>query len=139
MFLGMSSHTIDSKGRIVLPAKFREELGDTFYIAQGFNQKCVQVMSSDEYERISANISELSAQEAMALQYIFTVTAETVSPNAQGRIVIPQALREKAGLENEALVLGMNKRIEIWSRAKYDEFIVSQQEIAAQALLNLKL
>lgn len=138
MFSGRSSHTIDSKGRIVLPAKFREGLGEVFYIAKGFNAKCVQVLSVDEYKRISASISELPAEQAMAMQYTFTATAETVSPNAQGRIMIPQTLREEAGLESEALVLGMDKRIEIWSKKNYEQFIVYQHEIAAQALRSIK-
>ena len=79
MFLGTSDHSIDAKGRIVLPAKFREELGDTFYIAKGFDSPCVQVMSTEQFERIIANIKELPADKARALQYAFTATAAEVS------------------------------------------------------------
>ena len=139
VFSGMSNHNIDAKGRIVLPAKFREELGETFIIANGFNSKCVQVMSKAEYERISAGIMELPAQQAMAMQYVFNVTAVEVTPNAQGRIVIPPALRKRAKLDSEALVLGMNRRIEIWSSEVYEEFMQSQLDIAAEAMLNFKL
>ena len=139
MFSGMSNHNIDAKGRIVLPAKFREELGETFIIANGFNSKCVQVMSKSEYERISAGIMELPAQQAMAMQYVFNVTAVEGTPNAQGRSVIPPALRKRAKLDSEALVLGMNKRIEIWSSEVYEEFMQSQLDIAAEAMLNFKL
>ena len=135
----MSNHNIDAKGRIVLPAKFREELGETFIIANGFNSKCVQVMSKSEYERISAGIMELPAQQAIAMQYVLNVTAVEVTPNAQGRIVIPPALRKRAKLDSEALVLGMNKRIEIWSSEVYEEFMQSQLDIAAEAMLNFKL
>ncbi|MER2079955.1 MAG: division/cell wall cluster transcriptional repressor MraZ [Ruminococcus sp.] len=139
MFSGMSNHNIDAKGRIVLPAKFREELGETFIIANGFNSKCVQVMSKEEYESLSARIMELPAQQAMAMQYIFNVTAVEVTPNAQGRIVIPPALRKRAKLDSEALVLGMNRRIEIWSSEVYEEFLQSQIDIAAGAMLNFRL
>ena len=118
MFLGMSNHNIDSKGRIVLPAKFREELGESFIVANGFNSKCVQVMSKTEYE----------------MQYNFTVTASDVTPNAQGRFVIPPALRKIAKIEGEALVLGMDTRIEIWSKEVYDEFMLSQQPVIDEAL-----
>ena len=139
MFSGMSNHNIDAKGRIVLPAKFREELGETFIIANGFNSKCVQVMSKEEYESLSARIMELPAQQAMAMQYIFNVTAVEVTTNAQGRIVIPPALRKRAKLDSEALVLGMNRRIEIWSSEVYEEFLQSQIDIAAGAMLNFRL
>ena len=139
MFLGMSSHTIDAKGRIVLPAKFREELGESFIVANGFRSNCVQVMSREEYENVSARIRELPARQAMAMQYTFTVTATEVTPNAQGRFVIPPALRTRAGIEGEALVLGMDSRIEIWSREVYDEFMLSQQPVFDEALEHLVL
>ena len=138
MFLGMSNHNIDSKGRIVLPAKFREELGESFIVANGFNSKCVQVMSKTEYENISARIRQLPAKQAMAMQYNFTVTASEVTPNAQGRFVIPPALRKIAKIEGEALVLGMDTRIEIWSKEVYDEFMLSQQPVLDEALENFR-
>lgn len=139
MFSGMSNHSIDAKGRIVLPAKFREELGETFYIARGFGNRCIQVMSIDEFNSISAKIQELPADKAMALQYTFTATAVEVSPNAQGRVIIPQTLREFAEIESDALVIGMNKRVEIWSKAKFDEYLSAQQDTVAEALSMLKL
>ncbi|MEE0857089.1 MAG: division/cell wall cluster transcriptional repressor MraZ [Ruminococcus sp.] len=134
MFSGMSNHSIDSKGRIVLPAKFREELGESFYLARGFGNNCVQAMSSEQFDSISAKIMTLPADKAMALQYIFTATAVEVSPNAQGRVIIPQTLREFAGLESDALVIGMNNRIEIWSKSRFDEYIASKQDTIAEAL-----
>ena len=76
----------------------------------------------------------LPADKAMALQYIFTATAVEVSPNAQGRVIIPQTLREFAGLESDALVIGMNNRIEIWSKSRFDEYIASKQDTIAEAL-----
>ena len=96
MFSGMSNHAVDAKGRIVLPAKFREELGSSFYIARGFGNACIQAMSTEEFGKLSAKIMELPADKAMALQYAFTATAVEVSPNASGRVMLPQALREYA-------------------------------------------
>lgn len=127
MFLGTTTHSVDAKGRIVLPAKFREELGETFYIARGFGNQCVQVMSAEQFERITKHIMELPAGQAMTLQYAFTATASEVSPNASGRIMIPQSLREFAGLDGEALVLGMVNRIEIWNKSKYEAFSESHR------------
>ena len=139
MFSGMSNHSVDTKGRIVLPAKFREELGDSFYIARGFGNACIQAMSREQFDAISARILELPADKAMALQYTFTATAVEVSPNASGRVMLPQTLRDFAGIEGDALVIGMNNRIEIWSAQRFDQFIQAQQNTIAEALSMLKL
>lgn len=139
MFSGMSNHSIDSKGRIVLPAKFREELGSTFYLAKGFGNCCIQAMSADEFNSICSKIMELPADKAMALQYTFSATAVEVTPNAQGRVIIPQSLREFAQIESDALVIGMNSRVEIWSKQRFDEFMASQKDTIAEALSMLRL
>lgn len=139
MFSGMSNHSIDSKGRIVLPAKFREELGESFYIACGFDNSCIQAMSVEQYNSICDSILQLPAKQAIALQYRFTATAVEVKPNAQGRVILPQALREFACIESDALVIGMSKRIEIWNKQKFDEYMASQQSVIAEALSILKL
>ena len=139
MFSGMSNHSVDGKGRIVLPAKFRDELGESFYIARGFGNACIQAMSAEQFNAISQKIIELPADKAMALQYTFTATAVEVTPNASGRVMLPQALREFAGIEGDALVIGMNNRIEIWSGKRFEQFIESQKETIAEALTLLKL
>ena len=139
MFSGMSNHSVDAKGRIVLPAKFREELGESFYIARGFGNTCIQAMSAEQFDAVSARILELPADKAMALQYTFTATAVEVSPNASGRVIIPQTLREFAGIEGDALVIGMNNRIEIWSSKRFEQFIESQKDTIAEALTMLRL
>lgn len=139
MFSGMTNHSIDSKGRIVLPAKFREELGESFFLAQGFDNRCIQAMSADEYEGICKKILELPANLAMALQYKFNATAVEVTPNAQGRVIIPQTLREFASIEDNALVIGMNNRIEIWNKTLFDEYMSAQQTNVTQALSMLRL
>ena len=139
MFSGMSNHSIDAKGRIVLPAKFREELGNTFFLARGFGNCCIQAMSAEQFNSICSKILELPADKAMALQYTFSATAVEVTPNAQGRVIIPQSLREFAGVESDALVIGMNNRIEIWSKTKFDEFMASQKDTISEALSMLRL
>ena len=75
----------------------------------------------------------------MALQYVFTASAVEVTPNAQGRVIIPQTLRDFAGLEGEALVIGMNTRLEIWSKKKFDSFMASQNDVISEALALLTL
>lgn len=139
MFLGMSNHSIDSKGRIVLPAKFREELGDSFYLARGFGNKSVQVVSTEQFNSICEKILELPADKAMVLQYTFTATAVEVTPNAQGRVIIPQTLREFSELDSNALVIGLGNRVEIWNKDRFDEYMASKQDTINEALTMLKL
>lgn len=130
MFTGMSFPNLDSKGRVVLPQKFREQLGETFYITAGFDHEfpCVQIMSASQFEHLLAQIRELPASKALKLQYSIIAPSEEVSVNAQGRLQIPQALRESANLTKELAVLGMDKRIEIWDKATYDAFMKKQRE-----------
>ena len=133
MFSGMSFQSIDSKGRIVLPARFREQLGDTFIISKGFSG-CVQVLSLDEFENLREQIKALPAKNASAIRYHVIATAVEVSPNASGRISIPQSLREIASLDKEAAVLGMDNRIEIWNKDKFDEMMAQSADALDEAL-----
>ncbi|MGN0489524.1 MAG: division/cell wall cluster transcriptional repressor MraZ [Ruminococcus sp.] len=138
MFTGVSTHSIDSKGRIVLPARFRQELGETFFIAKGFFD-CVQVLSCQEFEKLRTNIKALPAQQALALQYAIIATAMEVTPNAQGRVPVPQTLREIAGLSKDAIVVGMDNRIEIWDKERFDQMQENNRETAMAALEMLSL
>lgn len=136
MFLGTSDHTLDAKGRVILPSKFREELGESFYITKGF-EKCVQVMSVDEFDRLRAQIRSLPADKALSLQYLLISPAVLVSPNSQGRVVISQKLREDAGLSGEVTVVGMDSRIEIWDKATFTAFMEQQKQASVKEALEL--
>lgn len=138
MFSGTTNNNIDSKGRIVLPARFREELGETFIIAKGFFD-CVQVLSIPEFEGLRKKIKELPAMQALRLQYKIIATAVEVSPNSQGRISIPANLRKAAGLEKSAVVVGMDTRVEIWNEDKFNEMISANDEAVEAALSQLIL
>lgn len=136
MFLGTSDHSLDTKGRVILPSKFREELGESFYITKGF-EKCVQVMSVDEFDRLRAQIRALPADKALSLQYLLISPAVLVSPNSQGRVVISQKLREDAGLSGEVTVVGMDSRIEIWDKATFTAFMERQKQASVKEALEL--
>ncbi len=138
MFLGTTTHSIDSKGRIVLPSRFREELGESFYISRGFFD-CVQVISIPEFEGLRKKIKQMNASDAFKLQYRVIATAVEVSPNSQGRISIPANLRKAAGLEKTATVVGMDNRIEIWDEEKFNEMISTSDETIEAALSQLIL
>ena len=136
MFLGTSDHHIDSKGRVILPADFREELGESFYITMGFH-RCVQVMSVDEFDRLREQIRQLPADKALSLQYLLISPAKLVSPNSQGRIGIPQKLREDTGLSGEVTVVGMDSRVEIWEKDSFDAFMEQQKQASHKEALEL--
>ena len=136
MFLGTSDHHLDSKGRIILPTDFREQLGESFYITMGFN-RCAQVMSVEEFDRLREQIRQLPADKALSLQYLLISPAKLVSPNSQGRIIIPQKLREDAGLSADVTVVGMDTRIEIWDKATFDAFMEQQKQASVKEALEL--
>lgn len=136
MFLGTSDHHLDSKGRVILPSEFREQLGDSFYITMGFN-RCAQVMSIEEFDRLREQIRQLPADKALSLQYLLISPAKEVSPNSQGRIGIPQKLREDAGLDGDVTVVGMDTRIEIWDKATFADFMEQQKQASVKEALEL--
>ena len=136
MFLGTSDHNLDAKGRVILPSEFRAELGDSFYITMGFN-RCVQVMSEEEFDRLRSQIRELPADKALSLQYLLISPAKSVTPNSQGRVMIPQKLREDAGLSGEVTVVGMDSRIEIWDKEEFARFMERQKQASLQEALEL--
>ncbi len=127
MFSGTTVHSVDSKGRIILPQKFREELGTEFYVTSGFSDN-IQIMSVEEFTKLREQIRLLPANKALALQYLLLSAATLVSPNSAGRIQIPQKLREDSAIEGEAVVVGMDTRIEVWNKDKFDEFMAIQKK-----------
>lgn len=139
MFSGTSNQTIDSKGRIILPAKFREELGDVVYVTSGF-ENCVQILSCAQFDHLREQIRQLPADKALSLQYILISPATEVSVSSQGRVMISQKLREDAKLSKDIVVVGMDTRVEIWDKDTFDKFIEKQkQESVKEALELLRL
>ena len=122
MFLGQYQHSLDEKGRVILPAKFRTQLEGGAYMARGLDG-CVCVYPTDEWERVSKAMQELATrgtQERQAARSFFAGAAE-VAPDRQGRVPVPVHLRDFAGLslEREVVVAGVLSRIEIWDSQKW--------------------
>lgn len=122
MFLGQYQHSLDDKGRVILPAKFRGQLEGGAYMARGLDG-CVCVYPTDEWERVSNNMRDLATrgtQERQAARSFFAGAAE-VTPDRQGRVPVPVHLRDFAGLslEREVVVAGVLSRIEIWDAQKW--------------------
>ncbi len=136
MFSGTTNQTIDTKGRIILPSKFREELGDTVYVTSGF-ENCVQILSPEQFDRLREQIRQLPADKALSLQYILISPATVASVSSQGRVMIAQKLREDAGLDKDIVVVGMDTRIEVWDKQKFEQFIERQKRESVKEALEL--
>ena len=114
---GGYDHSIDKKGRLAIPAKLREELGDSFIICRGiFGKRCICVYSSAEWEKLVAKIGELPSAKSSVVKRFLYDGAFNVEFDTQGRILIPAALREYANLETDAHIIGMDSNLEIWNR-----------------------
>ncbi len=117
MFIGTYEHTIDDKGRLAIPAKFRDGLGDRFFATRGLD-KCLFIFPKNEWERQLAEFAKLplTMRDARAYSRLFFSGACECELDKQGRINIPAYLREYAGLAKEAIVIGVMTRVEIWSQ-----------------------
>lgn len=118
---------MDLKGRVAMPAKFREDLGDLFYITKGLDG-CLFVLSSTEWTRLQEKMKSMPIAKSVALQRFFFSGAAEVEPDKQGRILIPSQLREYAGLEKDVTVTGVSSRAEIWDSEKWKKFTDSQTQ-----------
>lgn len=120
MFLGEYSHLLDAKSRVILPSKFREGLGKAFIITKSLD-KCLLVYTREEWEIINEKVSRLPSADKQVrgfLRYFFGGAA-FIEPDSQGRFLIPQNLREYAGITKELVSVGVSNRIEIWSREEW--------------------
>ena len=122
MFMGEYNHTIDAKGRLIVPAKFREILGDNFIVTKGLDG-CLCVYPNDEWIRFEEKLKSLPLTNKNARQFtrFFLAGAAACEVDKQGRILLPQVLREFASLEKDVVLVGVASRIEIWSRERWDE------------------
>jgi MraZ protein len=122
MFLSHHQHSIDEKGRMTIPANYREQLQDGAYITQGFEQNLI-VLPKASFENISANINKMSLTnpDARQLSRLIFSHAELVEFDRAGRILIPLFLRQAASLENAAEVVGAGNHFEIWSPALWNK------------------
>ncbi|HHT97048.1 MAG TPA: division/cell wall cluster transcriptional repressor MraZ [Clostridiales bacterium] len=121
MFMGEYNHSIDIKGRIIVPAKFREDLSEEFVITLGLDG-CLFLYPENEWKEFISNLKTLpGTKEARQLQRYFMAGAATCEVDKQGRMLIPALLREKADLEKDVIFVGVLNKIEIWSKKRWDD------------------
>ncbi len=123
MLMGEFHHNIDDKGRLTLPAKFREELGDSFIITRGL-ESCLFVYTMDEWKMITERLNNLpfTRKDARSFMRFFLSGATAVEFDKQGRINITSPLVTYADLKKECVIIGVGDRLEIWSSEKWDNF-----------------
>ena len=114
MLLGTYKHSIDDKGRISVPAKFRLDLGERFVVSNGLDG-CIFLFPKEEWDRLDQSIRSLSFKESRQLTRYFYANATEVEIDAQGRICIPPILRDTANLKGACVVIGASNRVEIWN------------------------
>lgn len=135
MLVGEFQHNIDAKGRMIMPAKFRDELGEKFVITKGLD-KCLFVFSQTEWEKLDQKLSEQSLSKGRKIQRFFYGGMTECELDKQGRVLVPQTLREYAELFKDAVVVGLAKRAEIWNKDEWEkqnaEFVEDSDDVALQ-------
>ncbi len=128
MFLGTYTPKLDEKARLILPAKFRDELADGLVLTRG-QERCIYVFSAREFERIHEQMrsAPLSSRQARDYIRVFLSGASDETPDKQGRITIPGPLRSYAGLDREVTVIGAGTRAEIWDAEAWNAYLEEQE------------
>ena len=121
MLIGEYQHNIDAKGRVAVPTKFRDDLGMRFYITKGLDG-CLFVLQQNEWKKLEEKVRQLPISKARTIQRFFFSGAAEVQPDKQGRILIPQPLRDHASLTKEVTFIGTSNRVEIWDSDRWTSF-----------------
>jgi MraZ protein len=133
MFFGTYTPKLDEKGRMFLPAKFRDQLSGGLMVTRG-QEHCLYVWPRSEIERVTERLREAPVSHKATRDYIrmFSSGASDEGPDKQGRVTIPHTLREWAGLSKEVVVIGAMNRLEIWDAARWESYSQEQEEAFAE-------
>ena len=136
MLSGEYNHNLDSKGRVIIPAKLREQLGETIIITKGLDN-CLFVFPEKEWQNFQEKLSKLKlvSKEARSFIRFFIGSSEEISLDKSGRILLPHPLREYASIEKEAVLVGVLNRLEIWDKERW----ISQNEETCNNMENIAL
>jgi MraZ protein len=129
MFLGTHEPKLDTKGRIILPARFREDLADGLVITKG-QERCLYVFPANEFSVITEKLRQAPVTEKSARDYlrVMFAGAHDEVPDKQGRVTIPTGLREYASLEKDCVVIGANTRVEIWDSTSWNKYLKDREK-----------
>lgn len=129
MFLGTHNPKLDEKGRLFLPAKFRDRLADGLVVTRG-QERCLYVFPMDEFVRLAGQMQQAPTTSKAARDYmrVFLSGASDEVPDKQGRVTIPAALREYAGLSKDCTVIGTGARVEVWDTGAWNAYLESTEQ-----------
>ncbi|MDP9395465.1 MAG: division/cell wall cluster transcriptional repressor MraZ [Actinomycetota bacterium] len=129
MFLGTHAPRLDDKGRLILPAKFREQLAGGLVMTKG-QERCLYVFPMAEFERLTEAMRQAPVTSKAARDYmrVFLSGASDEVPDRQGRVTIPPSLRRYAGLDRDCVVVGAGSRVELWDAAAWDRYLAEQEQ-----------
>ena len=135
MFTGEFNHNVDSKNRIFIPAKYREGLGETFIVVRSIRDNCIKVYSMEEWDNFLKPIMELPRKTSEATLRFLHRNASQVTPDSQGRILLPVGLVEYAQIIKNAIVVGCGSYAEIWSEENYNKAVEDEDQEAIKLAL----
>jgi MraZ protein len=129
LLIGEFAHALDEKGRLTMPAKFRDELGPRFVVTMGLDG-CLACYAPAEWERLTERLKQLpmTSRDARAFVRLLLAGATEVEPDRQGRIILATRLREQAGITTNVVVVGLNTRVEIWAEDRWQAYRAEAQE-----------
>lgn len=132
MLLGTHTPKLDDKGRIFLPSRFRDELAEGLVITRG-QERCLYVFSAKEFQSVHEKISQapVTSEEARRYLRVFLSGASDESLDKQGRVLLPQLLRDYAGLTKDLVIIGVGSRAEIWDATSWNNYLAQNEEAFA--------
>ena len=132
MFFGTYTPKLDDKGRLFLPAKFRDELAEGLVVTRG-QERCLYVWSMEEFQKLTERLREVPVTNKAARDYVrmFFAGASDETPDKQGRVTVPPMLREYASLSKDCIVIGAMNRIEIWDSVSWQTYSDAQEQAFA--------
>jgi MraZ protein len=132
VFLGTHSPRLDEKGRLFLPARFRDELAEGLVVTKG-QERCLFVFPIQEFRRVTEALSAAPVTQKTVRDYsrVFFASASHEIPDRQGRVTVPAALRQYAGLTKDCVVIGANTRLEIWDTAAWEAYLADREQAFA--------
>jgi len=133
MFLGTHTPRLDEKGRLFLPAKFRDRLASGLVVTKG-QERCLYVFPLDEFQSVAAEMQKGPTSSKAVRDYVrvFLSGAFDEVPDKQGRVTIPPPLREYAGLSRQCTVIGTGSRVEVWDTTAWDTYLAASEQAFAE-------